>query len=92
MSAVRVILAELRPTRRVLLGAVTVEPSGDLALALVPFVRGGAGAEGAPGAPGAAGPAGPKGDKGDPGDDAVNIDGGAPSDTLPVFVIDGGMP
>jgi hypothetical protein len=35
---------------------------------------------------------GPVGDKGPKGDDSVNIDGGSPSDTLPVFVIDGGTP
>ena len=54
--------------------------------------KGDPGNDGAPGAPGAAGAAGPKGDKGDPGDDSVNVDGGSPSDTLPVFVIDGGTP
>ena len=89
MSIVRVILGELRPRHRMQLGAVVVEPSAEMELALTPFVRGGDGAPGAPGAPGAAGATGPKGDK---GDDSVNIDGGSPSDTLPVFVIDGGTP
>lgn len=92
MSIVRVILGELRPRHRMQLGAVVVEPSAEMELALTPFVRGGDGAPGAPGAPGAAGATGPKGDKGDKGDDSVNIDGGSPSDTLPVFVIDGGTP
>ena len=54
--------------------------------------KGDPGDDGAPGAPGAAGATGPKGDKGDPGNDSVNVDGGSPSDTLPVFVIDGGTP
>ena len=92
MSIVRVILGERRPRHRMQLGAVVVEPSAEMELALTPFVRGGDGAPGAPGAPGAAGATGPKGDKGDKGDDSVNIDGGSPSDTLPVFVIDGGTP
>ncbi len=119
MSIVRVILGELRPRHRMQLGAVVVEPSAEMELALTPFVHGGDGApgapgakgdpgndgapgapgakgdpgnDGAPGAPGAAGATGPKGDKGDKGDDSVNIDGGSPSDTLPVFVIDGGTP
>ena len=92
MSIVRVILGELRPRHRMQLGAVVVEPSAEMELALTLFVRGGDGAPGAPGAPGAAGATGPKGDKGDKGDDSVNIDGGSPSDTLPVFVIDGGTP
>ncbi|HMT83646.1 MAG TPA: hypothetical protein PKA18_09290, partial [Ottowia sp.] len=63
MSIVRVILGELRPRHRMQLGAVVVEPSAEMELALTPFVRGGDGAPGAPGAPGAAGATGPKGDK-----------------------------
>ena len=69
-----------------LLSAVIVGDKGDKG------DKGDQGNDGAPGAPGAAGATGPKGDKGDKGDDSVNIDGGSPSDTLPVFVIDGGTP
>ena len=78
------LMPDASPTLRMhLLSAVIVGDKGD---------KGDPGNDGAPGAPGAAGAAGPKGDKGDPGDDSVNVDGGSPSDTLPVFVIDGGTP
>ena len=99
------LMPDASPTLRMhLLSAVIVGDKGDKGDDGAPGAPGAAGAtgpkgdkgdpgnDGAPGAPGAAGAAGPKGDKGDPGDDSVNVDGGSPSDTLPVFVIDGGTP
>ena len=86
MSIVRVILGELRPRHRMQLGAVVVEPSAEMELALTPFVRGGDGAPGAPGAkgdPGNDGAPGAPGAKGDPGNDGAPGAPGAAGATGP---------